>query len=159
MFIDSSSTAQRLVPYFKGKSGVTVVTNALKTAAKLSELSEVSIYCTGGRVRKKSVSLVGSAARELFTRYYADVVFFSCRGLDAQRGVTDAADEEAEIKRQMLSTARTRVLLCDSTKLDRVFFSLICPVGDVDYIVLDSGAEESSVKRLSDAGAHVLRAG
>jgi DeoR family fructose operon transcriptional repressor len=83
-------------------------------------------------------------------------MFFSCRGLSFQKGITEASDEESVVKKQMLKTSKTKVLLCDSTKLDKVYFSLICHVSDVDYIVLDNNADESQIDNLRGSGAHII---
>jgi DeoR/GlpR family transcriptional regulator of sugar metabolism len=156
VFMDSSSTVAELIPYFADKRGVTIVTNALKTAVKLSEYNDLTLYCTGGKIRNKSVSVIGAAARNFYSQYYADIVFFSCRGLSTKEGITDSTDEDTEIKQQMLKTAKTKILLCDSTKLNRVYFSYICPVNAVDYIVLDSKASEESINALKSSGVHVI---
>jgi DeoR family fructose operon transcriptional repressor len=44
----------------------------------------------------------------------------------------------AEIKRQMLKMAKTKVLLCDSSKIGSVFFSNICPINAVDVLITDT---------------------
>lgn len=157
VFMDSSSTVAKLVPFFEGKSGITVVTNALKTAVKLSEYNDIDVYCTGGRIRKKSVSSIGATALDFYSRYYADVVFFSCRGLSADKGITDATDEESLVKQQMLKTSQTKILLCDSTKLDKVYFSLICKLNEVDAVVLDNEADEKYVESLAASGVNVVQ--
>jgi DeoR/GlpR family transcriptional regulator of sugar metabolism len=87
IFMDSSSTVAKLIPFFEGKSGVTVVTNALKTAVKLNEYNDIDVYCTGGKIRKKSFSLIGATAIDFYSQYYADIMFFSCRGLSFQQGI------------------------------------------------------------------------
>jgi DeoR/GlpR family transcriptional regulator of sugar metabolism len=156
VFMDSSSTVAKLIPHFENKSGITIVTNALKTAAKLSEYNDLTLYCTGGKIRNESVSMIGATARDFYSRYYADIVFFSCRGLSPQKGITDATDEESEIKQQMLKTAKTKILLCDSTKLNKVYFSLICPVNAVDYIILDNNANEDFMNTLKSTGANII---
>jgi DeoR/GlpR family transcriptional regulator of sugar metabolism len=56
----------------------------------------------------------------------------------------------------MLQTSKTRILLCDSTKLDKVCFSLIYHVNDVDYIVLDSDADENHRDNLRGADARII---
>lgn len=157
IFMDSSSTVAKLIPFFEGKSGITVVTNALKTAVKLNEYNDLDVYCTGGKIRKKSVSLIGSTALDFYSEYYADITFFSCRGLSFQKGVTEASDEESVVKKQMLKTSKTKILLCDSTKLDKVYFSLICQANDVDYIILDNEADQSQVDGLMSSGARIIR--
>lgn len=157
VFMDSSSSVIKLIPYFADKKGITIVTNALRTAVKLSNYSDLTLYCPSGKIYKKSVSLTGESVCDFFSRFYADIVFFSCRGLSLRQGITDSTYEEAKIKRQMLINAKTKVLLCDSTKLHQIYFSQICTVDTVDYILLDSNAPDESVETLKAARPSIFR--
>lgn len=159
VFLDSSSTASRLVPHLSALSGVTVVTNALKTALKLGEYRGVRVYCTGGLVRDNSISVVGLAARDFLAAYHADFLFFSCRGFSFDAGATEASEEEAGIKRQMIRSAATRVLLCDKSKVGHVYFTTICGLDDIDVIVTDAEFSPDELARLAGAGVRCLRPG
>jgi DeoR/GlpR family transcriptional regulator of sugar metabolism len=156
VFLDSSSTVSRLVPYFAGLSGVTVVTNAPKTAALLCEYRNLEVYCAGGKLRGNSCSVVGSTAYSFFAGCYADIAFISCRGICVDKGITDTSLEDAEIKRQMLQTARTKVLLCDSSKFGKEFFSLVCTVSSLDYVITNRGCDNNMINAISAAGPTVI---
>lgn len=159
LFIDPSSTALRLASFLAARKGLTVVTNALKTAQKLGEYGQIQVFCTGGRLRDNNVSLVGDAAGEFLSRCNADLAFFSCRGFSVEQGATDASEEEAEIKRRMLRRAKTRVLLCDTSKIGRVFFSTICPAQEIDLVITDTPLSEETQKKLTLIGVRTIAAG
>ena len=80
IFMDSSTTSDRLIPCFEKKTGITVVTNALRTAMKLSAYSNLTVFIAGGRIRKKSVSVTGVTACDFYSQYYADIAFFPVGG-------------------------------------------------------------------------------
>lgn len=156
VFLDSSSTVSRLVPRLSALSGLTVVTNALKTALKLGEYRGARVYCTGGLVRDNSISVVGTAARDFLATYHADFLFFSCRGFSFDTGVTEASEEEAGIKRQMIRSAATRVLLCDKSKMGHTYFATICGLEDIDVLITDADFPPAEQARLSQAGVRCL---
>jgi DeoR family fructose operon transcriptional repressor len=156
LFLDSSSTVSRLVPLLSRFKGLTVVTNALKTALRLGEYGNIRTYCTGGRLRENTASLIGASAKDYLANFNADIIFFACRGLSVENGVTDASEDEAEIKRQMLKMARTKVLLCDSSKIGSVFLSNICPLKAVDIIVTDTSLTEDDKTTFDNLGIKVV---
>ncbi len=150
VFLDSSSTVSKLAPLMDGFRGLTVITNSLKTTLKLGETGSSKIYCAGGRLRDNSISFVRAAAKDYISLFNADIVFFSCRGIASDKGVTDASEDEAEIKRQMLRSAKTRVLLCDASKFESVFVSNLCALKDIDFLVTDADPDNEICKKLSN---------
>lgn len=156
IFLDSSSTVSRLAPLLAGFSGLTVVTNALKTALALGEYENIRVCCTGGTLREKSVSLVGETARSYIAGRNADIAFFSCRGLSLEKGITEASEEEAEIKRQMISSSKTRVLLCDASKVHSIFFYRICSITDIDVLISDADFTSEERQALQRRGIRLL---
>lgn len=134
--LDSSTTTARMVRYLKGKENLKIITNGAKTALLLSELTNVTIYCTGGKLRENSLSYVGSSAIEYINNFSIDICFFSCRGL-SEKGLTDSSEEEAVLRRTMIKNSKTNILLINSGKIGEQSFYLICEAEKVDYIICE----------------------
>ncbi len=137
IIMDSSSSTLKMVPYLKGKDKITVITNGAKTAVKLGELLHIKVYCTGGRLRENSLSYIGQLARRCIEGFFTDSVFFSCRALSMDKGLTDASEDEAELRRLMMKNSKKSILLCDNTKFDKESFCKIGDLESIDYIVTD----------------------
>ena len=135
LFMDSSSTVCRLARRLAGFQHLRVITNGLKTASILAELDGVEVYGTGGRLRDGAMSFVGTQAAEFVYRFNADIAFISCRGVDAEAGITVSDEQEAELKRVFMQNARSTVLLCDSSKLGQRYFCKINPLDAVQKII------------------------
>ena len=60
------------------------------------------------------------------------------------------------MKKQMLRRAKTKILLCDSTKTEQVFFSKICSLQEVDCVIVDDGVDERYRARMQAAGVQVV---
>ena len=131
IIMDSSSTTLKMVPYLKGKKGLTVITNGARTAVDLGELLHIKVYCTGGSLRENSLSYIGELARRCMDSFHADKLFFSCRALSLEKGLSDSNEDEAELRRLMMKSSKKAVLLCDHTKFDQVSF---CKIGDLDLV-------------------------
>lgn len=146
LMMDSSSTVAMLASMLGDVRGLSVVTNGLKTVNALTESTDAKVYCSGGTIIQDSSSMWGQTAISAISLYHADIVFFSCKGLDVNLGVTDSSEENAQIKRHMLRSAGRKILLCDSTKFGKSFFCNICTVNDVDVIVTDRQPPDSFLR-------------
>ena len=79
LFLDASSTVQKMVGRLAAFRDLTIITNGLKTAQELSQLPH-TIYCTGGLLLHSSHAYVGHGAERAVREYNADLFFFSSRG-------------------------------------------------------------------------------
>lgn len=123
IFIDASTTSLFLANHLKGKKNLTVITNAERVVMALSGEEGIRVICTGGVLRKSNLSYVGEMAEHLVrTNFYADKAFFSCYGISQQFGIFDAVESEANVKKAMFASAKKAILLCDSSKFEKVGF-------------------------------------
>lgn len=146
LMMDSSSTVAMLAAELGDVRGLSVVTNGVKTLTALTEHTDAKIFCTGGIIEDSS-SMRGQTAVNTISQYRADMAFFSCKGLDSTAmSASESSEENAQIKRRMLDCAGKRVLLCDSSKFERIFFCKICNIEDIDVLVTDARPPESILK-------------
>ena len=136
IILDSSSTTSRMIKYLGERRDLKIITNGAKTAILLTQLANATIYCTGGKMRENSLSYIGQTAAEAIYNFYADILFFSCRGLSG-RGLSDSNEEEAMLRRVMIKHSRKKVLLIDSTKMNVNSFFHICQTDCIDDIICD----------------------
>jgi DeoR/GlpR family transcriptional regulator of sugar metabolism len=137
IIMDSSSTTLRMGPYLKGMRSLTVMTNGAKTAVELAALQGIKVHSTGGLLREKSLSFIGSAAHNVLGGINADILFFSCRALSMEKGLSDFDEREADLRKAMIGAAKKSVLLCDHSKFDEVSFFRIGAIDLADTIITD----------------------
>jgi len=156
ILMDTSSTAMAVVPFLSGFTGLTVVTNGLKTAYLLNAYGEITTHCTGGRLRQHNMALVGTTACRRIEEINADIAFISCRGLSTAKGVTEASEEEAEVKRAMIASAGRTLLLCDSGKFGRVLTYRVCAPSALHTLITDGDPPADLYALLREGGAEVI---
>ena len=137
LFFDSSTTV-----YFLGKtldkfSNLKVITNGLKAALLLSEYKNMTVMCTGGLLRENSKSLVGLSAKEYVSRYNADLAFMSCRGFSVENGVSEASEDEYNVKRQFLQNSKNAILMCDTSKLNKDYLCKLAPLSEFYEVITE----------------------
>lgn len=136
IMLDGSTSAYTIIPYLSNFQNLIVITSSAKSSFLLGRMG-IQNFCTGGRMITRSLSYVGQEAESAVSRYNADLVFFSCRGLSANGKLTDNSIEENDLRKTMLRHAKKRVFLCDSSKLNHVYLNTLCHLSDVDEIICE----------------------
>ncbi|MGI5894162.1 MAG: DeoR/GlpR family DNA-binding transcription regulator [Candidatus Merdivicinus sp.] len=126
LFLDSSSTILRLAALLGRFQDLTVITNGIRTVELLSDFPQLTVFSTGGRVRPHSKSLIGTSACDMIRQHCADLVFFSSQGVSEAFGPTEANEEEAQIKKCFLKSAKKAVFLADESKWGMDYCARIC---------------------------------
>lgn len=137
LFMDSSSTVCSVAARLDHCRSLSVVTNGLHCALALSQNPQCEVFLPAGRLATRSNSMTGPDTMESLSRFCADVAFVSCGGVSPDGDVTEPSTEQARVKLQMLRQSRIKILLCDFSKLGRVFFSRTCGIDQFDYCITD----------------------
>lgn len=156
--LDASSTACELAQRIPDIP-LTVVTNSLVIARTLAARPRVTLICTGGNLDAPSLSFVGSVAESTLDRFHIERLFFSCKGVDLQRGLSVAADEHARMKRKMLDLSAERILLADHSKFGLRSVSFFAGLHEMTRIITDWAVEPAALATLRKSGAEVETAG
>ena len=136
IMLDGSTSAYHIVPYLAKLKNLTVITSGAKTAVALAE-ANIRTFCTGGQMIIHSFSYVGKQAEDFIKNVNADILFFSCHGLDNEGKMTDNAIEEANIRKVMFDHSAKKILLCDSSKLGKTYFYNMGNISEIDDVISD----------------------
>lgn len=123
----------------------------LMTDSKAKELIMV-----GGSVRKSDGAIVGGDAVETISRYKFDFAVIGTSALDDDGAVLDYDSREVLVNRQILRNARTKILVCDSSKFKQSASVRVCNVGDLDYFVTDAEPPASFRDIAENSGTQIL---
>lgn len=155
VFLDVSTTAIHIAEKIMHKKNVVVVTNALKVALTLSEAESIRVILTGGILRQSILSTIGSSTITTIKGFFADKAFIGCDGIHFENGITDANDEESEIRKIMMQQADDIVLVADATKFGKTSFVRLADFGDIDILVTDKDVEEEWKTVFRDNGVEI----
>lgn len=133
IFIDASTTVQYMIPYLSGIKNLTVYTNGIDTAMRLSEV-KVRAICTGGELLAESMAYVGQAAIDTVRRVYFDAMFFSSAAFD-EKTVSDWSEEETVLRRAVMEQSEKRYFLADLSKKGKRFTHIVCRISEPDEII------------------------
>ncbi len=152
IILDASTTAVFIAKSIKNKKHLTVITNSIEILLELSDVSGWDIIATGGHLKSGTMALVGKNASDSIRSYNVEKAFFSCKGIDLEKGVTDGNDDSGSMKQNILSSAGKNYLAVDSTKFGKAAFSRICGLSEVDVVVTDKKPADDWLKAFEKLG-------
>lgn len=155
IIIDSGTTLMQLASLLEKIKNLTVITNALDIAMKLSEFGHLNIIVPGGIVRKRSCSLTGVTAIENFQSFRADKYFVSADGITAE-GLFTSNLEEGQIAKMILSNAKENIVLVDSGKFGRTGIINFAPLSKIHILVTDKNIPNRYLSQLKEKDIKVI---
>jgi DeoR/GlpR family transcriptional regulator of sugar metabolism len=160
--LDASTSALYIARHLKARQawhGLTVVTNSIRIASELAGHPGVTVLMLGGRVRWEALSVVGPLGDGVFRRVNVQKAFLGAAGFTIEAGLSDAMEEEAQIKRSMVAAAREVYAVVDHTKWGRIASATFCRTDRLTGVFTDEEAPPTMVAALRDAGVDVREIG
>lgn len=159
LLIDASSSALQLARQLPGqRRNLRVVTYSLVVANLLCNRAELELVVLGGRYDAPSGALVGIQTLDGLGALRIDRAFFSCKGVDLERGISEAREDHAQLKRALLAVSEQRVLLVDHTKFG-VRSNFFCgELARVSTLVTDGKTPAETVQQLKGRVGQVIQA-
>jgi len=153
--LDASTTAIAVAGHLKERGGwinLTVITNGLRIAGELAGYPGITVVMPGGLVRWEALSLVGQIGNGVFDRVNIQKAFLGAVGFTLESGLSDATEEEAQIKRSMAQAATEVIAIVDGSKWGRAAFATFCQTADLTAVVTDSTAPSAMTAALRERG-------
>ena len=155
---DASTTALAVARHLKARGGwvqLTVITNGLRVASELAGFPGITVAMPGGFVRWEALSVVGPLGDGVFRKVNVQKAFLGAAGFSLESGLSDATEEEAQIKRFMAQAAREVIGIVDSSKWGRAAFATFCRTDELSAVISDGDAPTETVAALRTRGVDV----
>ncbi len=149
-------TAKALVSVLPAQTQVTVVTNGLEIAHWLADNSTLSIILTGGTVGRPQNGLGGPLAAHALLSLRADRIYVQAAGISPDQGVMGTDLAQAELCRELMSTAGETIVLASPERIGRAGGVWIGPASDVDVIITGRDASDATLWDFSQMGVTIL---
>lgn len=154
IFLDPSTTVQQLAHLIPNEP-LTILTNSLQIPLLFEDKPSVRVIILGGTLSPRSLSCAGPAAEQTLDLYRVDSAFLSCRGIEVEQGLSEATEEQAQLKRRVIERAKSVYLLADYTKggVSSSFF--YAPLSKLDVWITDRNPESPLREALDGQGVTV----
>jgi DeoR family fructose operon transcriptional repressor len=155
VLFDAGTTTTRMAALLPRDRQLMIVTHAVPIAARVAGLNNVDLRLLPGRVRSTTQAAVGADTIAALSQLRADIAFLGTNGISVEHGLTTPDSEEAAAKHAMVQSARTVVVLADSSKLGAELTHRFARIEEVDVLVTDEGIEDADRRALEHAGVEV----
>lgn len=159
VLIDGSTTGlyvARALAQRADLEDVTVITSGINTALELVDRLDIHTFLTGGQLRASSVSLSGSFVWDMLGKIYATVGFFGARGVTLEQGFTEAALQEADVKRRMRERCQEVIVGVDGSKFGQVALAPFCDLAGAHRVITDDSVPQVTVSHMRQLGIDVV---
>ncbi len=157
VFLDAGSTTWCVARHLASVPQLRVITNGLTVAEELARSDNNDIFLIGGKLIKKSMSIVGPKAEAEIRQYSADVAFLGAAGISLAKGFTSSDIYEAEVKKAMVAAAQRVVVVADHTKFQRPGLIAFSDLKHVDTVITSTQADTALLAKLEDRGVSVIQ--
>jgi DeoR/GlpR family transcriptional regulator of sugar metabolism len=153
--ISSGTTTMELARRLADRR-LTVITNALDVASVLLDREGIELVILGGVVRPRMHSMLGHLAELALRELRADTLFMGIGAVDPDHGLMNDSIPEILTDRALRRSARSCVVLADSSKLAQVAPAFVFDLDEVDVVVTDAGIHPADVVALQARGVRVV---
>ncbi len=156
IILDASTTAwyiSRILPDMP----LTVLTNSIKVAMELSTKPKIQVISTGGLLTASTLSFVGFVAEQSMEHFHVDKLFFSCKGLHIDKGISESSESQSMIKQKMISIAEQVYLLADYSKFVQQSFIHVCGWTSINTVITDSLTNQDTIQRMKERAIQVIQ--
>lgn len=137
------------------EAGLSVLTNSLPVASRLSSRGTNRVFLTGGEVLARQGVLLSPSGDELAHNIAASSFFVGCHGV-GEAGIMEEDSLPIHVFRVLRRHAGRLVVLADSSKFGERRSLVLCPLAQIDVFVTDDRITDADHARLLDAGVEVL---
>lgn len=152
IILDAGSTTTEVARNLLKRQDLNVITNALNIVLILGANPCCTIHMPGGQFKAPTLSLSGEKSADYFENIHAEKLFLATAGASLDAGLTFPAFADLYVKRAMIKAAREVILVADSTKIGRVSFAALGPLGVVNRLITDAGIRDVDRRAIDKMG-------
>lgn len=142
IYIDSGTTTMHIMPYLAEKKNLTILTANVYVVNEALKYPQMNVICTGGTLYHPSDAFVGAGVLRFLREYNIAKALLASTGISIENGATNASPLEGDIKKYLMANSQVKMLLVDSTKIDKVSLVTFAQLKDFDYVITDKMLNE-----------------
>lgn len=155
IMIDSGTTTIEAIKYFKHFKNLNIITNSLEICNEAIKYDGVKIVAIGGEIIKENLSMRSLIAEQILKNYNANKAIIAVSALSLEHGFTTSDEIAASIKKQMLKSAKQKIVISDSSKFGKVSFYSVCEFNEIDILITDHNISKEYLEAFKEKNIKV----
>ena len=154
--IDTGSTTEHIARALPEEMDLSVLCCSLNALTAVSRKRGLRIIVAGGYFHANTLMFESAEGIALIRKTRAELAFISARGVDMNLGATCATSYETKTKQALISSAKRRILVADSSKFGTVSATWFADIDTFDTVVTDRGIPASVAKQIRKRGLELI---
>lgn len=138
ILIDGGTTNLHFAHHLPHDLQATVITNSPPIATALKSHNRIEVIMIGGNLYKESLVNLGAGTVEALSYMRADLYIIGIYNIHPQIGISFPNQEEAFVKRKMISISTEVAALVTSDKFGTASTHIAAPVNSLTYLVTEA---------------------
>ena len=147
VYLDAGTTTFLLAEELAQFERLTIITNDLKIALLLLS-SSVDVVVLGGKVQKRTGSMIGCSTLEQMSSLRASIAFVGAASIDEHFATLTPTQDKVSLKRAIRNIAQKTYLLADASKFHTSALYFVDHLSDYDGVITDAIFTESEQRLL-----------
>ena len=156
IFLDSGSTTPYIAKYIDHDLPLTVLCYTFLNALEFYNRKSTNLILSGGFYDRDSTIFHSSEAGLFLKGIRVDKAFVSAGGVDAKLGLTTYFYFEADMKRLMMQSAKSVILVVDSSKFGKSSISHFGDLDQVNTVITDAGIGDDDADMIQARGIELI---
>jgi DeoR family deoxyribose operon repressor len=158
IILDVGSTTEYIAKFIPEEIPVTILCYALNILVEIYRKKNCNPIFAGGYFHDNTLMFESQDGINLIKKIRADKAFISAAGVSDELGVTCANPYEIDTKKTVLKSAKTKILITDSTKFGKVKIAYFAELQEFNMVITDSEIPEEYIKIIRNIGLDLYMA-
>lgn len=156
VFMDGGTTVCAIAAHLPLNSNFRIVTNNVALIPILSKFKDIEIIILGGVYNRHTETNLGAKTCEDVKNYIADIYFLGACAIQSKFGITSTFNDEAEVKRMMLTNAKQTIALGNIEKINNTEPFKVCDLEEVNTLITDLPSDDSKLDSYRSLGIRLV---
>lgn len=156
IILAAGTTVQSASDHLATRQNLTVFTNCVASAMKLTGRNGNRVHLIGGEIQAQNQACLGRDTTQMLANYFADFAIIGAGAISPRGTLMDFSREEAELHSLMLQSAQTVIVVADQQKFGRYAPVQVQSLERTHYLVTDREPDADMAEALSPLSVEVL---
>jgi DeoR family deoxyribose operon repressor len=156
IILDIGTTTEILAKYLREDAPITVLCFTLNALVEIYKKKNCTLIFAGGYFHPQTMTFESPEGIELIKRTRADKAFISAAGVHDELGVTTVYPHELQAKKAILSSAKSRILVVDSSKFGQTKSVYFADMSSFQTVITDTGIPDDYARFIRDHGVELI---
>jgi len=155
VYLDSGTTIMCLAKILPDED-LSILTSGPNIALEIVKHPKPSVTLIGGQLNRNNLCTSGINALDFIKSINIDIAFIASSGFSLETGFTCGNFSECELKKAVVKKARQKILLMDTSKINKSMPFTFASLKDIDIMICEKEIPEEIKRAAEQNGVNII---